>query len=109
MYSFFSCLGVFSWALSFFFFVSCSNRASVHSSVFFLSLSLLYSLNEIQHIITDILLCVLQMSKKNRTGVSLTSPTNINAANHLSYLFQVNYKKKEYSYKNSYFVFCQIN
>lgn len=32
-------------------------------------------------------------SKKFRTGY-LTSPTNINAANHLSYLFQVS-KEKE--------------
>jgi len=33
------------------------------------------------------------MSKKNRTGY-VTSPTNINAANHLSYLFQVSRKKR---------------
>lgn len=34
------------------------------------------------------------MSKKTRTG-QLTSPANVNAANHLSYLFQVSGERKE--------------
>jgi hypothetical protein len=42
------------------------------------------------------------MSKKNRTGY-LTSPTNINAANHLAYLFQVS-EKIEVSQKTMFLI-----